>query len=690
MNGFCKKLLSATLAAAMSFSLTGVMPRFEASALELGTYEAEDLTLDGCTVWTDIYGQQFPGYSGAGFVYHTGGTITLEVEAPEAGMYEISARVLQILDAGGRNQALTINGVKYDKKLMPYADTWTDYSFGKFRLNEGTNVIQILNEYGYGAYDTITVQEAVMPELVGNSETCDPDATPETKALLKYLASVYGEHILSGQQEIYGGGSEQLHQSYHSLTLDTAAKQLTDSAGNVYTYDEADIATADDGSTFVWKCYDAEGNKFEYDSSKRTYKFVNYNYEFDYINSFAGDYPAIRGFDLMNYNPMYGWDDGSTERLIDWVTNKNGIATVCWHINIPKDFENYTVGEPVDWSAATYGLNDQFKVANVVTEGTKEYEYFQLCIEDLAEQLLKAQEAGAPIMFRPFHEAEGNGGLDGAGAWFWWAQDGAEDYKAMWKFLYEELTVKYGLHNLIWVQNLYNWSPDSAQWYAGDEYVDIVGLDKYNTVYNRHDGLTSGPNLDAESGIFYGLYDHVDGKKMVAMPENSTVPGLDNMLIEKAAWLYFCVWYDNGQDNFISGDNYQNIDELTKVYTSDYCITLGELPADLYSYSGEDISTTETTDNVGDTSAEETTDSSDGQTKTLPGGDVNLNGEVTIVDVIMLNKALLGAETLTANNRLTADVDANGSLTNDDSLLILKRLVRLVDEFPEVTITINE
>ena len=47
----------------------------------------------------------------------------------------------------------------------------------------------------------------------------------------------------------------------------------------------------------------------------------------------------------MNYNPLYGWDDGTTERVIDWVKNKNGIATACWHINLPVDFENYELGE---------------------------------------------------------------------------------------------------------------------------------------------------------------------------------------------------------------------------------------------------------------------------------------------------------------------------------------------------------
>ncbi len=34
-----------------------------------------------------------------------------------------------------------------------------------------------------------------------------------------------------------------------------------------------------------------------------------YETEFEYIKKNFGDYPAIRGFDYMNYNPLYGWDD---------------------------------------------------------------------------------------------------------------------------------------------------------------------------------------------------------------------------------------------------------------------------------------------------------------------------------------------------------------------------------------------
>ena len=73
--------------------------------------------------------------------------------------------------------------------------------------------------------------------------------------------------------------------------------------------------------------------------------------------------------------------------------------------------------------------------------------------------------------------------------------------------------------------------------------VDIVGYDKYNTIYNRYDGLSGVPNEDAISTIFYQLVDLTGGKKMVAMTENDTVPSVKNLTEEKSGWLYFCPWY---------------------------------------------------------------------------------------------------------------------------------------------------
>ncbi len=522
MNSKLKKSVALISALALTTATTSALNVFAVDTTTDTEYtqfpfvrecESEEIA-NGNETWTDIYGQQFEGYSGDGFVYLTGNSLKFEVTVPEDAMYEITVRYAQILSEDGREQTISINGTDYMVKF-PYTETWQDISFGMFRLKAGVNTIEIKPQYGYALYDTITVDEAVYPSLDVEPILSDEDATSETQSLMNYLCDVYGNGILSGQQEIYGGGN--------------------------------------DG---------------------------DYELEFDYIENLTGELPAIRGFDFMNYNPLYGWDDNTTERIIEWVTERNGIATACWHINVPKDFSNYELGEAVDWTDCTYTPDEtDFDTANAIIEGTKEYEYFMLAIEDLAEQLLRLQDANVPIILRPLHEAEGNSNTDGSGSWFWWGKAGAETYKELWKLLYTTLTEDYGLHNIIWEYNSYDYTT-SAQWYPGDEYVDIVGYDKYNTVYNRHDGLTSGPNVDAISSTFYSLVNLTNGAKLVSMPENDTIPTVENMEIEQARWLYFCPWY--GEHILDSSKN--DPETVKAIYQSDYCINLADLPENLYSY----------------------------------------------------------------------------------------------------------
>ena len=67
-------------------------------------------------------------------------------------------------------------------------------------------------------------------------------------------------------------------------------------------------------------------------------------------------------------------------------------------------------------------------------------------------------------------------------------------------------------------------------------------------------------------------------------------------------------------------------------------------------------------------------------------GDVDLSGVVDIMDVIAINKALLGGLSLTDDQADAADVDFNGAPDTTDALMILKYVVKLITEFkPETT-----
>ena len=554
MKNFWKRLGSTGVAAALCLGMAQAVPAAVVSAADpLFSSECEDLTLENdAKVATDVYGKAYPGYTGDGFVWVTNaGTMSFTIDAPETGMYRLMTRCIMYLgDTSNDIREAQVTVTRSDDSTatktvkIAHTDDWNDFNWGDLKLTKGENTITFGGGWGYCLYDNMTLTQTPKPEYEKATDTpVDPKATKETKALMSYLKSVYGSHIISGQQEIYGGGN--------------------------------------DG-----------------DSEK----------EFNYIKDNTGKLPAIRGFDFMNYNPLYGWDDGTSERAIEWAKDRNGIVTASWHINVPIDFDNYTLGDIVDWKECTYknyqASNSTFNTANAVKEGTKEYEYFQEAMKDLAEQLQKLQDANVPIILRPLHEAQGNEGNYGDGtSWFWWGDRGAEVYKELWKLLYTTLTEKYNLHNIIWEYNSYNYA-NSDTWYPGDDYVDIVAYDKYNCDYNRDDGLSSGtPNLSAISPIFNYLYELTNGKKMVAMAENDSIPSEENMVIENAGWLYFCPWYG---DHLMSSQ-YNDPAQLKKMYTSDYCITLDELPEDLYGGASVEPGTTLTTKETSETVSETTT-----------------------------------------------------------------------------------
>ncbi|MBP0976447.1 MAG: dockerin type I repeat-containing protein, partial [Oscillospiraceae bacterium] len=173
--------------------------------------------------------------------------------------------------------------------------------------------------------------------------------------------------------------------------------------------------------------------------------------------------------------------------------------------------------------------------------------------------------------------------------------------------------------------------------------------------------------------------------------ENDSIPSLTNMQVEHANWLYFCPWYDSGDARFVTGENYQDKDEVKKLYNSDYCLTLDELPKDLFKGSGE----TKTTESTKATSATttttttaKTTTSASGSETTVSGqtgkvtlaGDVNLDKIVDVSDAVLLARFTAEDKTadISAQGKLNADMDGSGMPDSEDVVLILKKIAKLI------------
>ncbi|MCC8111121.1 MAG: 1,4-beta-glucanase [Ruminococcus sp.] len=91
--------------------------------------------------------------------------------------------------------------------------------------------------------------------------------------------------------------------------------------------------------------------------------------------------------------------------------------------------------------------------------------------------------------------------------------------------------------------------------------------------------------------------------------------------------------------------------------------------------------TTMTTSESGTETEASTTSSSDGASMY---GDVNLDGTVTLADIVLLSKANAENVELNAEAKANADVDLINGVDSSDALIILRFLVQLIDALPYV------
>ncbi|GAB4035690.1 glycosyl hydrolase [Spirosoma jeollabukense] len=275
----------------------------------------------------------------------------------------------------------------------------------------------------------------------------------------------------------------------------------------------------------------------------------------EYVLEKTGKEPAIGAFDLMDYSPsrvQYGTIPTRTsETIINWAKKGEGrgIISLCWHWNAPADLINQAPDKL--WWSGFYTRATTFDLAAALADKDGErYKFLLRDIDTIAVQLKKFQEADVPILWRPLHEAPGG--------WFWWGAKGAGPFKELWQILYDRLTNYHQLHNLIWVYTGTDTIP--ADWYPGDQYVDIVGLDVY-----ADSTATLSANWSSTQAQF-------NGKKLVTLSETGNLPNPDKIRGVGTWWSWFAVW--TGTDWIRK----QPLDLLKAAYSDADVISRDELP----------------------------------------------------------------------------------------------------------------
>ena len=201
---------------------------------------------------------------------------------------------------------------------------------------------------------------------------------------------------------------------------------------------------------------------------------------------------------------------------------------------------------------AFYKADTEFDAANATVEGTWENKVFTEDLKNTAAYLKLLRDADIPILWRPFHEA--------AGGWFWWGKD-AVSFKSLWIAMFNYFKAE-GLDNLIWV-----WTTEGndADWYPGDQYVDIVGRD----IYNKETA-----DCVSEYTSIAGNY----GNKIVSLSECGTVGLISEQWASGARWSWFMPWYDGTNED---GSPVVHADEAwwKDAMSQEFVVSREELPS---------------------------------------------------------------------------------------------------------------
>ena len=175
------------------------------------------------------------------------------------------------------------------------------------------------------------------------------------------------------------------------------------------------------------------------------------------IHETTGRWPAVINVDYMDF--AHNWVDTRTpNRLLLDYWRAGGLVSASMHLNNPARPKGG-------------GLRDRdLTLADVLVAGTPVHQRWLHQLDDLAAGLQELQAAGVVVLWRPFHEMNGN--------WFWWGAQDPETFIKVWRQMFDYFTKTKGLHNLIWVYGP-NQGDRTADYYPGNDYADIVGLDAY-------------------------------------------------------------------------------------------------------------------------------------------------------------------------------------------------------------------
>lgn len=196
------------------------------------------------------------------------------------------------------------------------------------------------------------------------------------------------------------------------------------------------------------------------------------------IYRLTGSEPAVWGSDFIHVtdrsndgsNPWFVERERALVDLAVKAYDRGMVNAFCWHARDPVANAFYV---------AEISEAERTGLVSSLLPGGKNHAWYLARLGQMAaifKRLIGADGKPVPVIFRPFHEFDGE--------WFWWGKPfcTAEEYRECWKFTVRHMRDTLGVHNL-----LYAFSPDIRfdteeaflERYPGDEFVDVIGFDDY-------------------------------------------------------------------------------------------------------------------------------------------------------------------------------------------------------------------
>jgi len=254
----------------------------------------------------------------------------------------------------------------------------------------------------------------------------------------------------------------------------------------------------------------------------------------DRVYDLTGEYPGIFGQDF----GFSGGDDkdsalGRPSMIQEVIRQyRNGaVIALTWHAVRP------TEDEPVTFHDSVQGHLTDWEWRQLLTPGTDLNTRWCRQVDRIAGYLKELQDAGVPVLFRPYHEMNGS--------WFWWGgRPGPDGSAALYRQIYDRYVHMHHLNNLVWVWNVNSPSSSAgsvADYFPGSAYVDVLTMDIYGPFRQEfYDGMVA-------------LADPLH--KPIALAEVGAMPSLTT-LAAQPRWAYFMMW-SGLEESFNSLDQLQ-------------------------------------------------------------------------------------------------------------------------------------